>query len=98
MVFSKEDWSAALSSEVFRNFAASELAKEKSNIKTAEELEIEKEKAIEEFEAFQKKVNASPKLKKTFKTLQVHFLTNAELVEKTDDKFVEAVLLLDIEE
>lgn len=95
---SKENLTADLSSEIFRSLAASELAKEKAQVKTAEQLEDEKNQAIEDFEAFQKRVNASAKLKTTFKALQTQFLTNAELVEKTDDKFVEAVLLLDIEE
>jgi len=98
MSFSKEDNAAFLSSEVFRNFAANELAKEKAQIKSCEQLENEKTAAIEAFENLQKKVNASVKLKKTFKTLQNQFLTNAELAEKTDPSFLEAVLLLDIEE
>ncbi len=95
---SKENLTADLSSEIFRSLAASELAHKNASIKTVEELENEKALAIEAFEEFQKKVNASAKLKKTFKTLQTQFLTNAELVEKTDQGFVDAVLLLDIEE
>ncbi len=98
MSFSKEDNSALLSSEVFRNFASSELMKEKAAIKTAEQLSQEKEAAIDAFNEFQKKVNASAKLKKTFKKLQEQFLTNAELAEQTDPAFLEGVLLLDIEE
>lgn len=93
---SKENLTADLSSEIFRTFAASELSKEKAQIKTAEQLENDKNLAIDAFEELQKKVNASDKLKKTFKKLQNQFLTNAELVEKTDEKFVEVVLLLDI--
>ncbi len=95
---SKENLTADLSSEIFRSLASGELAKEKANIKTAEQLEDEKNAAIDAFEELQKKVNSSAKLKKTFKTLQTQFLTNADLVEKTDQGFVDAVLLLDIEE
>ena len=90
----REDWSAALSSEVFRIFAENELRKdaEKEEIVKKSEANI-----VDAFEQFQKSVNASPKLRGIFKKLQHDFMTNPDVVSKTDPKFVEGVLLLDIE-
>lgn len=90
-----QDWTAAISSEVFRNFVANELKKEA----IAQEQVQEKEMGtIEAFEQFQASVNSSPKLRSIFKKLQHEFMTNSKIAEKTDPKFVQGVLLLNIED
>lgn len=91
---SSEDWAAALSSEIFRTYLKGEIQKEAEKTKTAEdELQV-----MEEFEEFQKRVNASPKLRNVFKKLQQSFINDPESTNKVDPKFVEGVLLLNIED
>jgi hypothetical protein len=92
------DWNAAMSSEIFQLYVQNELIKEKNNVKTAEQKETEDLNIMQEFEDFQLKVNASPKLKTAFKQLQNIFMTNQEYTSKVNPKFVEGVLLLKIDE
>ena len=92
------DWSAAISSEVFRNYVSNQLAKEASENKTAEQELMDEAKIMEEFDNLQKRINESPKLKAGFKKLQDIFLKNAEYKETVDPKFVEGILLLEIDE
>ena len=91
------DWKSALSSEVFRGYLAAELAKQKANVKTAEQIELENAAAINDFEEFQNKVNASSKLKETFKKLQYLFQTNEKYAATVNQSFVAGVLLLNID-
>ena len=86
---------ALFSSEIFREYAKI------SSLKEAEKQnqeEIDKEKSINSFNALQKQINASPKLKEHFKKIQAALIENEEYREKADPKFVEGVLLLSFED
>ena len=92
------DWNAAISSEVFRNYATSELQKEATENKTAEEeFEIEVE-LLQNFENFEKKVNTSPQLKLAFQKLQRTFISDPEYTAKVHPSFVEGVMMLKLED
>lgn len=90
----KMDWAAAMSSEVFRNFAQSELLKEAQEVKEV----ILEDDALNNFEGLQKRVHASPKLRGAFKKLQQLFTSDPEYTAKVDRNFVEGVLLLNVED
>lgn len=92
------DWKAAISSEVFRNYATAELQKEAANEKTdEEELDI-KLQAFEDLDKFQAKVNASPILKAAFKKMQDTFIKDPEYTSKVSPSFVEGVMMLQLED
>lgn len=88
-----EDWSAALSSEVFRNFIQAELAKEAS-VKDQEELE--EMKVIQAFAALEEKIRSTPELCEKFKKLQEKFINDPSSRNK-NPKFAESVMLLDLD-
>jgi hypothetical protein len=88
------DSKAAFSSEIFRIYANNELIKEKALAEKKSENEI---LSIEAFEEFQNRVNASPKLRTVFKKLQQTFMTDEKSTSKVDPKFVQGVLLLNID-
>ena len=89
------DTKALFSSEVFKNYVAIELEKE---AKAARAAIVDEKKVIEDFQSFEKRVNASVQLKQTFAALKKEFENNSALREKTDSRFVDAVMLLSIEE
>jgi hypothetical protein len=90
MTYSKEDWDAAMSSEIFREYAGAELHK------MAVEPIVDNRQVLEEFEKFEQKICQSPQLKTAFKALQHKFITDPAYTEKVDPKFVEGVLLLNL--
>lgn len=90
------DWLAAMNSDVFKEYLSGELKKEAANKKTAEQIEQEKLDVLNSFEEFQIKVNSSKKQKAVFKHLQSVFQTNEKYAATIDPKFVELVLLLNI--
>jgi len=94
----KMDWAAAMSSEVFRNYAQNELLKEAQEEAQAAAKIISKDSALDNFEGLQRRVNASPKLRGVFKKLQQAFTSNPEYTAKVDPNFVEGVLLLNVED
>ena len=93
----KMDQLACLDSEIFCNYVAAELKKEAANKKTAEQIAQEELNALDAFEDFQVKVNSSKKQKAIFKQLQTLFQTNEKYASTVDPKFVELVLLLNID-
>ena len=74
-----------------------ELQKEAANKKTAEQIAQEELDTLNSFEEFQLKVNSSKKQKAVFKHLQTLFQTNEKYAATVDPKFVELVLLLNID-
>ena len=89
---------ALQASPIFSDYIAQEQRKINASIKTAEEIAQESSELMSNFEDFQAQVNNSPKLKDTFVKLQHLFRTNEKYASKVDPLFVEAVLLLRIEE
>ena len=91
------NWRTAMDSEIFRGYLAAELQKEAANKKTAEQIAQEELDTLNSFEEFQLKVNSSKKQKAVFKHLQTLFQTNEKYAATVDPKFVELVLLLNID-
>lgn len=103
----KEDWAAAMDSEIFREYMRSEIPK------IAERQEKEKKEAIakdleskvdaelkvyEELDNFEKTIKASPELLNTFRAVKAKILENPEIMKKADPKFVDGILMLDLED
>lgn len=95
----KEDWAAAMDSEVFRSYLSIEMKKKarEEELKKKEQQYAEKN-AVSNFEEFQNKVNASKELKETFKKIKEAFLSNPESKKGVDPSFVNGVMLLNIED
>jgi hypothetical protein len=91
---SNMDWKAAMSSEIFREYAQNELVKEAqvSSLPT-----INEEQVLGEFEQFQIKVNSDPHLKQAFKQLQIKFANDPLYRNKVDVNFVKGVMSLDLD-
>jgi hypothetical protein len=89
---------AIQASDIFSNYIANETAKRNASIKTADEIALDNLNIVNDFEEFQNKINASTKLKDTFKKLQSLFLSNEKYAASVDPLFVEGVLLLKFEE
>ncbi len=91
------NWRSAMDSEIFRGYLAAELQKQAANKKTAEQIADEELNVLSQFDEFQLKVNSSKKQKAVFKHLQEVFQTNEKYASTVDPKFVELVLLLNID-
>ena len=94
MTYSKEDWAALMSSEVFREYYSSALSKEAQAV---HEETLLKRQIFEKFQDLQKQINASPELKEAFKALQEKFATDEEYTKQVDPKFVAGVLTLKLD-
>jgi NifU-like protein involved in Fe-S cluster formation len=91
---SNMDELALFSSEIFREYAKNEQVKEAQQIRQEE---IDKNNSLKQFSELQKRINASPKLRAHFKKIQAALMENEEYRAKADPKFVEGVLLLNLE-
>lgn len=94
------NWKAAMDSEVFREYAKSEISKMK--VQAAEE-QIAKQNAdedelsvLEQFKKFENEVRSSPKKMAVFKALQGKFATDLDYAAKVKKSFVDAVMMLDL--
>jgi hypothetical protein len=85
---------ALMDSEVFRNFASEEIKKEQIKVE-AEKKSLEN--VLSEFETFELRVKQSPEQLKVFQSLQKRFASDQTYTETIDPKFVEAVMLLDLD-
>jgi hypothetical protein len=90
------DWNAACSSEIFREYVKNELIKEANAPQPAPLASADD--ALVEFEQFENRVRSDPKLFAAFKALQQKFANDPAYRNKTDSKFVEGVLLLNLVE
>ncbi len=103
---SKEDWAAAMDSEIFREYVRNEvpkLAQEKTLHKQAAidnmEQKVDAElKVYEDFAEFEKKVQASPELKNKLRKIKAVLLENPETMKTADPNFVDGILMLDLDE
>lgn len=96
-MYSDEDWKAALSSEIFRNYLSGEMRKMANSmanpISDPQPDLVKLENAFKELEI---KIKASTKLTQAFRRLQETFKTNADYTQKVDPAFVKGVLALDL--
>lgn len=88
------DWAAIKDSEVMMNYLREEIKKEAA----CHPVEIDEKQVVTEFQKFEEKVKKDPKLRSTFKVLQDKFADDPEYTSKVDPKFVEGVMLLDLEQ
>jgi len=95
-MYNTNDWEAAMSSEIFREYLGNELIKE-AKAKPLLEPIFDNVAIMKDFEEFQNTVRSTPKLLLGFKALQNKFETDIDYRNKVDPKFAEAVLLLDLE-
>ena len=89
------NWKAAMSSEIFREYLKNELAKEASMPSIPK---LNEDQVLNELEEFQTKVKNDPYLKSAFLKLQQKFATDPVYRSKTNAKFVEGVMLLDLDQ
>jgi len=94
MAYSKEDWNALMSSEVFREYLKAEMQKEA--IPEPEPPPVDREKVLKEFQDLEQRVRKSSQMKMAFQALQKKFKTDPEYTKKVDPLFVEGVLLLNL--
>jgi len=99
-----QDLNALMSSEVFRNYLALENEREANQGKlTAEDIKILKRKAkdtediITAFAEFELSVKENRFLKKAFLDMQKQIQENPALVKRLGVKFVDAIMMLDLE-
>ncbi len=103
MAIFKEDWLAAMDSEIFREYVKAELDREAQEkidepLNMVNNLETQLDEELQtyaELEAFQKQVDASPVLKEYFKKCRA-LLTNEDLRSKVDPNFINGIELLNL--
>lgn len=91
MKCSKEDWSAAMNSEIFREYLKNELVKEAQTPKEPSVVELH-----EQLESFEQAVKNDPKMLKAFKILQKKFATDQAYADSVNPAFVAGVLMLNL--
>jgi hypothetical protein len=92
---SKEDWSAAMSSEVFREYLKVETQRQAQVVEAPSQ--IDKTEEMHQLMALESSINKNPEMLKVFAALKRKFLTDPEYTAKVDPLFVEGVLMLDLD-
>lgn len=99
MSFDYMDERVLMSSEVFREFAKLD---EKMQLEAkAEKLELQaelEEQALQELNAFKKRVASDSSLRAKLRRARDYLVANPEVIERVDSKFVDGVLMLDLDE
>lgn len=94
------NWKAAMDSEVFREYAKSEITRMKVEAEAEQAAKQNDEEdelnVLEQFKEFENQVKSSPKKTAVFKALQGKFATDAEYAAKVKKSFVDAVMMLDL--
>jgi hypothetical protein len=99
-----QDWEAICDSEIFRSYVNNEMRREsqeaafkKANMFKEIEQKLDEELAIDaSLEAFQKKVDSTPKLKECFKKCLAALEADPSLKNKVDSRFISGLELLDL--
>jgi len=91
MKCSKEDWSAAMSSEIFREYLKNEITKEAQAPK-----EPTVEQIHQQLEDLEENIKNNPKMLNAFKILQKKFATDQNYADKVNPAFVAGVLMLNL--
>lgn len=94
-----DDWNAAMSSEIFREYVKNELIKEtqqKEQQKALKESKknIDQDKVIAEYHKLSEKIRRSPQLKMAFKALKDRFNSDHIYRAKSNPDFVNGVMML----
>ena len=100
-----QDLNALMSSEVFRNYLSIELEREaKEKVLTDEQVKREKRSfedtsnALESFANFELSIKQNEISKKAFLDMQKQISENPGLAKKLGSKFVNAVMMLDLDD
>lgn len=94
MAYSKEDWTAAMSSEIFREYAKNELRKEATQVEES----VNVDDVLDRFAEVEEMIRSNPKAKAEFKLLKDKLLEDPEYASKVNKKFADAVLLLNLDD
>lgn len=89
----QEDWKAALSSEVFREYVKTEI--DRMNTKRAEV--SSKEDVLLQFAELEEMIKSSPGKLRVFRELKQKFASDPVYAAQADSNLVEAVMLLDLD-
>lgn len=99
-----QDLKALMSSEVFRNYLSLELEREaKAQVPSQEEIKRAQRKAqetsevIKAFAEFETQVKENFILKQAFTKMKNQIATDPEFARKLDKKFVNAIMMLDLD-
>lgn len=95
----KMDWLAAMDSEIFREYLKNETLRINAEAQTLASVDVEEEKVklLNEFEAFEADIKLSPRKLATFRALQKKFASDPEYAEKCKPGFVSAVMMLNLD-
>lgn len=90
---------ALSSSEVFTAYRNAEMQRERELKQiNASEKSAEEKAALEAFDEFEKKVNASPKLKAELKKAKAALDASPELEKQVDPNFIAGLRMLDLDD
>lgn len=93
-------WKAAMSSEIFREYAKNEVGKMQVEAEQKEEefkkIERDKSDILDQLKEFENQVRSSSKKLAVFKALQNKFATDIDYASKVNKSFVDAVMMLDL--
>lgn len=88
-----QDWDAAMSSEIFREYAKNEMVKEAYS---KPEPVVNEQEVMSDFQEFERKVRETPQLRVAFKQLQNKFASDPSYRNRANPRFVEGVMLLNL--
>lgn len=94
-------WKAAMSSEIFREYAANEAARMKREAEAARLKEANRDQEelvlLEQFAALELEIKDSPKKLQAFKILKEKFASDQAYAAKAHPLFVKAVMMLKLD-
>lgn len=91
------DTAAIMDSEVMRSYLENELKKEKQQ-QTHTVAHVNEDEVVEAFHDFEDSIKKDAKKLAVFKTLQRKFSSDVEYAKKCNPLFVQAVMMLDLDE
>lgn len=94
---SKEDWAAAMSSEVFREYMARELRKQAEYVPETKP-EIDEDQLYRNLAELEAHINDNPMLRQAFSALRQKFVDDPNYASQVDPSFVRGVFMLDLDQ
>lgn len=90
------DKAAIMDSEIMRNYLKNELKKEAESKPSVPE--VNEEEVVQAFTNFESEIKDNPKTLAVFKALQTKFGSDKEYAKSCDPLFVQAVMMLDLDQ
>lgn len=94
---SKEDWAAAMSSEVFREYMARELRRQAEYVPETTP-EIDEDQLYKDLAQLEAHINSNPMLRQAFSSLRQKFVDDPDYAAQVDPSFVRGVFMLDLDQ